>query len=180
MRLASGRWPTFVAPLLAAGAALSVLCAPAAPVQAADPPKAEVLKWVSYNEAVKLAAASKKPILVDVFTTWCGWCKRMDATTYKDPRVVEDLNQDFVLVKLNAESDRAVTYKKEALTEERLAREVFGVTGFPTTVFVRHDQEVISPLPGYVPAAEFHTILRFIGTGAYEKMRYPEFKAKNP
>ena len=104
----------------------------------------------------------------------------MDATTYKDPKVVAELNKDFVLVKLNAESDKAVTYMKEALTEARLSRDIFGVGGFPTTVFLRYDERIISPLSGFRPAPEFFTILRFIGTGAYEKMKFPEFKAQNP
>ncbi len=133
------------------------------------------LRWYSYNEAQALAAKSKKPMLVDVYTDWCGWCKRMEATTYRDPRVVQELNRDFVLVRLNAESDREIHYRNESTTERELSRGVFGVSGYPTTIFLKPDGEIIAGQPGYLEAAVFHSILRYVGTGAYQKMKYAEW-----
>ena len=141
-------------------------------------PEAEI-KWYRFDEGAALAARTKKAVLVDVYTSWCGWCKRMEATTYKDPRVITELNEHFVLVKLNAESDRPLTYKGEKTNEMRLSREVFGVTGYPTTVFLRSDGEVITPVSGYLAADKFRTVLTFIGTGAYENTKWSDYQKKN-
>ena len=133
------------------------------------------LKWLSYNQAQAIAEKTHKPMLVDIYTDWCGWCKRMDATTYHDPKVIQTLNTSFVLVRVNAESSRPVRYMKEDLTEQRLSREVFGVTGFPTTIFLKPSGELIAGQPGYLAADVFDSILRYVGSGAYAKMKYDEF-----
>ena len=149
----------------------------AAPKDAAGSSK---LKWYSFDEGSKLAAKNHKAMLVDVYTDWCGWCKRMDASTYKDSLVITELNADFVPIKLNAEhDDEELTYKGEKMTARRLAGEVFGVTGYPCTMFLKADGEVISPLPGYREAPLFTLILKFIGTGAYQKQKWPEFQKAN-
>ena len=141
--------------------------------------RAVELKWHSFDEGMRLAAETKKVVLVDVYTSWCGWCKRMELTTYKDAKVIQDLNDHFVLVKLNAESARPLTYKEEKTTEQRLSHEVFGVTGYPTTVFLRADGEIITPVSGYLAADRFHTVLTFIGTGAYESTKWADYLKKN-
>ena len=151
----------------------------AAPKPAAVRAESSELAWMSYDEAFKLAAQTHKPMVVDVYTTWCGWCRRMDATTYKDPKVVAALKENFVLVRLNAESAKALTYKAAATTERDLSHEVFGVTGYPTTVFLKPDGEIIGMQPGYLDGPTLHSLLQYVGTGAYEKMKYAEFAKKN-
>jgi thioredoxin-related protein len=153
--------------------------APAAEGGAAALKSEPELKWHSFDEGMRLAAETKKVVLVDVYTSWCGWCKRMELTTYKDAKVIQDLNDHFVLVKLNAESARPLTYKEEKTTEQRLSHEVFGVTGYPTTVFLRADGEIITPVSGYLAADRFHLVLTFIGTGAYESTKWADYLKKN-
>ena len=46
------------------------------------------LKWMTWDEAVNANKLKAKPIFVDVYTDWCGWCKKMDATTFSDPELV--------------------------------------------------------------------------------------------
>ena len=152
--------------------------APGAAGASSEKPAAEI-KWHSFDEGMRLAAETKKAVLVDVYTSWCGWCQRMEKTTYRDPKVVQELNEHFVLVKLNAESARVLTYKDEKSTEQRLSHEVFGVTGFPTTVFLRADGEIITPVSGYLPADRFYVVLTFIGTGAYESTKWADYLKKN-
>jgi thiol:disulfide interchange protein DsbD len=58
------------------------------------------ITWVPYSESV-FNGASEKPVLVDVYADWCIPCHEMDATTYRDPHVVEH-TQGFTMVKLDA------------------------------------------------------------------------------
>src|SRR5580700_4172641 len=66
-------------------------------------PESGGIKWMSLSDADKLnQGPKKKKIFVDIYTDWCGWCKRLDATTYQDPKVVKYVNDNFYAVKLNA------------------------------------------------------------------------------
>jgi len=54
-----------------------------------------------------------------MYTSWCGWCKKMDATTFQDPSVINYIDQNFYAVKMNPESNEAIAYK-EVLYESKL------------------------------------------------------------
>ena len=60
---------------------------------------------MSIEKAYELSLTEENPkkIFIDVYTDWCGWCKRMDNTTFKDSVMVKFLNDNFYCVKLNAE-----------------------------------------------------------------------------
>ncbi len=66
----------------------------------------EQIQWMKFEEAVAANANNPKMILVDVYTDWCGWCKKMDKDTFTDPRVVAHLKKNFYAVKLNAEDTK--------------------------------------------------------------------------
>ena len=64
---------------------------------------ASSVSWKSFDDGVLLAQQSNKKLLVDVYTDWCTWCKKMDAEVYTNPEVFKLINTQFVAVKLNAE-----------------------------------------------------------------------------
>jgi thioredoxin-related protein len=135
------------------------------------------LKWYTFDDGLAHAKKTEKKILVDVYTDWCGWCKKMDRDVYGDKRIVDYLNQKYVLVKLNAESSAKVNYKGKKSTERGIAQQ-FGVTGYPTTLFFKSDGEPITPVSGFVPADKFIDILKFIGDDFFAKMNWEEFQKK--
>src|SRR5574337_722786 len=71
-------------------------------------PKEEI-KWYSFQEAYNLNKTNPKKIFIDVYTDWCGWCKKMDASTFKDPNVIKIMNKYYYAVKLNAEMKDTIT-----------------------------------------------------------------------
>src|SRR5512141_2575625 len=72
---------------------------------------AGAVEWKHWNEGLQEARQSGKPVLVDVYTDWCGWCKRMDADVYAKPEVSGYLASHFVTVRLNAESGEQAVYQ---------------------------------------------------------------------
>ena len=99
------------------------------------------VSWLAFDAAAEQAKKENKHMIVDVYTTWCGWCKVMDRQTYSNAQVVDYLNQNFVLAKVNGESSAELHDKGEVMTERAFARKV-GVTGFPTTYFLKPDAEI--------------------------------------
>lgn len=63
----------------------------------------EKINWLTWQEAVEKQKTTRKKILVDLYTDWCGWCKRMDATTFQNPEIVKCINKYYYPVKFNAE-----------------------------------------------------------------------------
>src|SRR6188472_2721840 len=69
------------------------------------------VKWLTFEQAVEKAKTEKRPIFIDVYTDWCGWCKVMDKNTFSDPQVSKLLNEKFYAVKFNAEQHEDVVFQ---------------------------------------------------------------------
>ncbi len=108
--------------------------------------RAAELKWENnYDNALAQAKKEKKLIMVDVYTDWCGWCKKLDRDTYSDKTVQEKLTKNFVTVKINPEKSE----KYAKLSKE------FGTKGFPHIVFLDAAGKKIHEIGGYEPAGDF-------------------------
>ena len=124
--------------------------------------------WRTWDAGVSEAARLGRPVLVDVYTDWCGWCKRMDRDVYSRADVQEYLARRFVVVKLDAESRAPARYQGSTLTSRSLATRL-GATGYPTTVFLGAKGAALGSLPGYIPADRFLQILHYVGDGHAER-----------
>lgn len=60
----------------------------------------------SFDQALKEAKKSGKLIFIDAYTDWCGPCKRMAATSFKDPQVGALYNKNFINLKVEMEKDK--------------------------------------------------------------------------
>lgn len=115
---------------------LLLVCATSATTARAD------IAWESdYATARAKSLATGKPLFIDVYTDWCGWCKRLDATAYADPRVQVAASR-FVMLKLNAEGNGAA-----------FARQM-RVQGYPTLIFATARGEQVARR-GYIEVEDF-------------------------
>ena len=130
-----------------------------------------------FNDALKNAKDDNKRVIVDIYTDWCGWCKKMDADSYGNKDIKKIVEENFVFVKLNAEGNNKIKYNGKDMTETDLAV-LFQATGYPTTVFLEPDGKIIeykydkvtmNNLPGYFKASDYKKILKFIKDGKYKE-----------
>jgi thioredoxin-related protein len=112
-----------------------------------------------YDAALEKAKKDNKLVIVDLYTDWCGWCKRLDKDTYSNKDVEARLTRDFVAVKLNPE---------QSPKGAQLARQ-FGTTGFPHIVFVNADGKRVYEIGGYLPPDQFLKELDKVGEQAAKK-----------
>src|ERR1017187_1929190 len=135
-----------------------------------SPPAQKEIKWYTLQEALRLCASNPKKIFIDVYTDWCGWCKRMDATTFQDPMVIDYMNKFFYAVKFNSEKVDTITYKGKLyrIPDGSKVNEL-GVyflkekMSYPTTVYLNENADLIQPIPGYHDANEMGLFLTYIG-----------------
>jgi thioredoxin-related protein len=140
------------------------------------------LKWMSIEEAE--AACKKKPrkIFVDVYTDWCGWCKKMDKSTFRDSLVMRYASEKFYAVKMNAEGrdniifrDKVFHYNENMRANELAVMLLSGQMSYPSIVFLDEKLQPIQTHGGYADAPQFNMMLHFFGENAYKKKSMNEF-----
>ncbi len=134
--------------------------------------------WKSFDEGIQLAKDQKKKVLVDLYTDWCTWCKKMDAETYPNRLVSQELKTNYIVVKLNAESSDLVTFNGQTMTSAQFAQAV-GVTGYPSTLFLDEAQQPITVVPGYAPPDKFVKILKYFSGDHYKSTDFQSFSDKS-
>lgn len=135
------------------------------------------LQWRTFNVGFAEAKKTGKKVLVDVFTDWCVWCKRLDKNVYGDPKIADYLNDHYITVKINPETNSTVTFRDTAYSAAQFAQG-FGVTGYPTIIFFEPDGQPIDRLGGYVDATRFLPIIQFIGEDYFKTMTWEDFQKK--
>lgn len=150
--------------------------APAVASTAAPPaqPAAGKLEWLTFDAATERAVKENKHVIVDIYTTWCGWCKVMDRQTYGDPEVSAYLSRNFVLARVNGESPNVLHWQGQAISERQFARAV-GVTGYPATYFLKPDAELLGGVAGYIKKPDFMIYARYVSTRWYEKGKIQDY-----
>ena len=146
--------------------------------EAIEESKPLVLNWLSYNEGLLKAEKESKHILIYFYTDECGFCDKMDNEVYTDEEVKKILFDKFIAIKINAKSNKKVEENGEEITEKKLAL-LYQVAGYPTTWFLEINRERIAPLPGYVPAEQFVTVLKYISEEWYKKISFQEYVENN-
>lgn len=130
------------------------------------------INWIPFEKAMTLSKQDGKPVLVDVYTDWCGWCKRLDATTYQDSAVVAYINEHFHAVKFNAEGPEKISYRdslytKTGKTHDLAIKLLQGKLSYPTTIFMVEKINMVAPIPGYMTRETIQPYIFYFGEQVY-------------
>jgi len=145
--------------------------------------QAEGVKWYSIEEAAALAKTTPRPIFVDTYTDWCGWCKKLDKDTFSNPVIAEILNTKYYAVKFDAEGKNPVTFQgKKFINDGSLGKThqlayalLQGNMGYPTVVFLTADSELITPVSGYKTPVQIEPMLIYFAGTSWQKQSYEDF-----
>lgn len=133
--------------------------------------------WLIYHEGVEKAKAENKYIMVDFYTDWCTYCKKLDKEVYSQEPVKRRLRNSYVAVKVDAESRSKVKFMGKEITSRDLARD-FQVRGYPTIWFLDPQGKPIFALPGYLEADKFAMVLDYVSGGHYANTDFTAFAKK--
>lgn len=151
-----------------------------------EKPGALSINWMTWDMAVKLNKEHPKKIFIDVYTQWCGWCKRMDQTTYLDKDIINYLNANFYSVRLDAETRDTMHFNNHNFvnanpTEKGSVNELAyslldGKMEYPTTVYMDENFGRLTVAPGYLTTSELKIVLTFFAENKYKTMSYEDYK----
>jgi len=120
---------------------LGAAVGPVLPARAADPPPERVSWRGDFEVGLEEAVVLRRPLVVTFYTNWCGWCRKLEATTFRSPDFVAAA-RNVVPVRVNAEEERGVAA-------------MFQVRSYPTTVVLSRRGQELGRIVGYQPPEAF-------------------------
>lgn len=148
---------------------------------------AQEIKWMSFQQALEAQKKAPKKIIVDAFTVWCGWCKKLDQETFKNADVVNFINKNYYAVKFNAEGNETITYQGKSYSNPNYnpARaksrnsphdlaNYLGVDSFPNLLFLDETGTYLGPIPGYKTPKQLEVILKLFTSNIYKNIKSQE------
>lgn len=123
---------------------------------------AQEINWLSLSEAEEIQKENPdKPYFIDFYTTWCGWCKKMDQSTFKEEEVVKYITENYIPVKFNAETKEDVSFKGKVYKYVKASNgrginafayfSLKGRLSYPSYAVLNSEGETERLLLGYMP-----------------------------
>ena len=148
---------------------------------------AQEVKWLSWSEASKLAETDKNPkkIFIDIYTDWCGWCKKMDKETFAQKDICDYINKNYHAIKFDAGTTNDIELKgkvyKYIKTNKggyhELASEImFGKLSYPTIVFMDEKFNILQPIPGYKDPQSLDKIMKYFAEDYYKSTPWKKYE----
>ena len=140
------------------------------------------IDWMTVEDAAGKLQKEKRPVLIDLYTTWCGWCRQMDKKTYSNKQVVQYLQEKFYTVKVDAETKATITWNGKTYhfnpdyrSNEFALYLTHGRLEFPTTIIIPPGGEP-QAIPGYMEPKELELLVKYFGEGNYNKVSFDEYQ----
>ncbi|NVK53464.1 MAG: DUF255 domain-containing protein [Flavobacteriaceae bacterium] len=142
------------------------------------------VNWISFEKAIELTKKNPKPILIDVYTDWCGWCKRMDKNTYANTTIATYINQHYYAVKMDGEGKKPITYKgytfkfqQQGNTKyhELSAALLNGKLSYPSTIILSKEEKLLDRIPGYLKPKTMEMVLAYYNNNTFKTTKWEAF-----
>lgn len=151
---------------------------------------AQEVQWMTWEQASQLAATEENPkkIFIDVYTDWCGWCKKMDKDTFQNEEVAAYMTENFYMVKLDGEGKEPINFKGKTFKYVPSGRRGYhelalallqGRLSYPTVVFLDENFNMLSPVPGYQKPEPFLNIARYFGDNIYLRKDWKTYSGQS-
>ena len=119
---------------------------------------------------------------MDIYTSWCYWCKVMDKKTYTNSKVISYINSHFYAVKVNAETkdilkwdNKEYDYNPGNKVNDFALYATRGQLAFPNTIIFGDLNQEPTSIPGFMEPKEIEVILKYFGENMYKKKNFNEY-----
>jgi thioredoxin-related protein len=142
------------------------------------------VRWMTLEEALKKQETKPKKILIDIYTEWCKFCKKMETMTLGDDNVAKYINEHYYAVKFDAEQKESLAFNGEEFNYVKsyprgyheFAFEILGgkIT-VPSIVILDENTKILQSLDGYKNVVEMEMILQYYGTDSWKNISWRAF-----
>ena len=145
------------------------------------------VNWLSWEQAITAAAETPKKIYVDIYTDWCGYCKKMDRETFTDPGVIKYLNDNFYAVKFDAEQKEEIMFNETSFkhrpggrggVHELAVALLNNQMGYPAFVILDEEFARILISPGFKGASDVMMEMKYANEELYKTKHWNAYKAE--
>ncbi len=143
------------------------------------------IKWLSFEQAEQSEKTEKekspKKIMVDLYTDNCGWCKKMDLSTFQNEFISHYLNENFYPIRFNAQHKKDVVFNDQLFKLDKSGYHELAIAlsmgdlGVPTLVFLDEANQIIQPISGYQTVDELERIMFYFANDMYKTTPWNEF-----
>jgi thioredoxin-related protein len=134
-------------------------------------------EWISLAEAQVQAQETGKKILLFGYAEWCTYCLKMRKESFPDENVKQSIEQYYIPVQLDGQSDEMVEYNGQKLRANELAR-YLRLSSYPTHYFIDAKGNILGAQPGYIEPEIYSPLLDYVGSDAMETMGFEEYFEK--
>jgi len=131
-------------------------------------------EWSTLEEAQVEAAETGKKILLFGYAEWCSYCLKTRKETFPDSTVIASIDNYYIPVQLDAESEREITYNGTQMPEYELAR-YLRLSSYPIHYFLDSKGELIGAQPGFIEPFVYGPLLDYVGSDAYKNQSFEEY-----
>ena len=144
-----------------------------------------LVKWMTLKEAQEKYKQQPRPMIIDVYTDWCGWCKHMMKTTFSSPDIANYINANFYPVRFNAETQDTIIWRgetyvnrsKDKRSTHDLAIKLIGTRlSYPTTIFVSNNYQFMLNVPGYLDIPKISPFLIYTVENIFQTTSIYDFQ----
>ncbi len=143
------------------------------------------INWMTFEEAVAESQKNPKKIFLDVYTSWCHWCKEMDKSTFQDQDVADYMNKNFYAVKFNAEQREDIEFLGHTFKYVKNGRNGYhelayailqGKMSYPTTVYMDEELKIAGIRPGFASAEDMDVLMHYFTENQHKHIPFQDFQ----
>ncbi len=144
----------------------------------------DAIQWISWTEAMEANKVKPKKIFIDIYTDWCGWCKKMDKSTFIDPAVIKALNTDFYAIKFDAEQKEEIIFNDSTFKFVQQGRRgshqlayalLDGRMSYPSFVLLDENFHRVMLAPGFKTPDQLLPQLNYTSTNSYKTKSFDDY-----
>jgi len=139
---------------------------------------------MTWEEAIAKNKIEPKKIFIDVYTDWCGWCKKMDKATFQQDDIARYMNEHYYSVKFDAEQKEDIYFKEKNYKyvsqgkrgyHELAAAMLRGKLSYPTVIFLDEGMNMIQPIPGFQNPSNFELIMTYFAEDHFKNTPWKKY-----
>jgi len=143
------------------------------------------VQWLTWEQAMEKSKVEKRKLVVDIYTDWCGWCKKMDKATFQNDKIARYINDNYYAVKMDGESRKEIVFNDKVYKYQKSGRRGYhelpaalmqGKMSYPTVVFLDETFNVIQPIPGFQNAQNFELIMTYFAGDHYKNTPWKAYQ----